>query len=119
LPWVKHQEGGPVQTTSVTIDSILPQLSSHARTALASADIVIAVDDRSQREFTIYGMPPLESTISMKQLSAMQVVRIPFEFDSHRLDELTALVRRVKGLDARPTGDKANSQSTRGKAPTP
>jgi len=100
-----------VQTTSVTIDSIFPQLTSHARAALAAADIVIAVDDRSQREFTVYGMPPLESTISMKQLSAMQVVRIPFEFDSRRLDELTALVRRVKGLDAPPANRAAHGQA--------
>lgn len=109
-----------MQTTTVTIDSIFPQLSSQGRAALAAADIVIAVDDRDQREFTIYGMPPLESTISMKQLSAMQVVRIPFEYDSRRLDELTALVRRVKGLDAQPTSAKGSAaRSPLGKATTP
>jgi hypothetical protein len=109
-----------VQTTTVTIDSIFPQLSSQGRAALAAADIVIAVDDGNQREFTIYGMPPLESTISMKQLSAMQVVRIPFEFDSRRLDELTALVRRVKGLDGQPASAKGTAgQSARGKATAP
>ncbi len=104
-----------MHTTLVTIDTIFPQLTSHGRAALAAADIVIAVDDRSQREFTVYGMPPLESTVSMKQLSAMQVVRIPFDYDGGRLDELTALVRRVKGLDAPPASGKAAARhSTRG-----
>ena len=109
-----------MQTISVTIDSIFRQLTSQARAALAAADIVIAVDERSQREFTIYGMPALESTTSLRRLSAMQVVRIPFEYDAHRLDELTALVRRVKGLDAQPANPKVNSsQSACGKAAAP
>ncbi len=89
-----------MHTTSVTIDTILPRMSSHGRTALAEADIVIAVDNATQREYTVYGTPALESTISMKSLTAMHVVRVLFDFDSHQLEELTSIVRRVKGLDA-------------------
>ena len=91
-----------MQTTTITIDSILPRLSPQGREALATADIVIAVDNRSQREFTVYGTPALESTTSIKSLSAMQVARVEFEFDRRHLEQLTAIVRRVKGLDQRP-----------------
>ncbi len=93
--------------TSVTIDSILPRLTSHGRAALGAADIVIAVDNGSQREFTVFGTPALESTSSLKKLSAMQVARVLFDYDSQQLAELTAVVRGIKGLDARPTGKAA------------
>ncbi len=88
-----------MHTVSLTLDSILPQLSSQARAALAAADIVLAVDNRTQNEFTIYGTPALESTTSLKSLSAMQIARILFDYDCRQLEQLSRVVRRVKGLD--------------------
>ena len=89
-----------MQTVSITIDSILPSLSSHARAALAAADIVLAVDNRTQNEFTVFGTPALESTMNLKSLSAMQVARVLFDYDCQQLEQLSRIVRRVKGLDS-------------------
>lgn len=88
-----------MHTVSITLDSIVPQMSSHARTALAAADIVLAVDNRTQNEFTVFGTPALESTMNLKSLSAMQVVRVVFDYDCRQLEQLSRIVRRVKGLD--------------------
>jgi hypothetical protein len=88
-----------MRTTSFPIGSILPRLTSEARAALLAADIIIAVDQRSQREFTVFGMPPLESTTSLKSLSVMQVVKVTLECDNPHLEQLTALVRSVKLLE--------------------
>jgi hypothetical protein len=89
-----------MHTISITFDSIVPQLSSHARVALAAADIVLAVDNRTQNEFTVFGTPALESTMNLKSLSATQVVRVLFEYDCQQLEQLSRIVRRVKGLDS-------------------
>lgn len=89
-----------MHTVSITLDSIVPQLSSHARTALAAADIVLAVDNRTQNEFTVFGTPALESTMSLTSLTAMQVARVLFDYDCRQLEQLSRIVRRVKGLDS-------------------
>jgi hypothetical protein len=89
-----------MQTVSITLDSIVPQMSSHARAALAAADIVLAVDNRTQNEFTVFGTPALESTMNLKSLSAMQVARVLFDYDCGQLEQLSRIVRRVKGLDS-------------------
>lgn len=97
-----------MRTKSFTIASILPRMTSEARAALLAADIIIAVDQRSQREFTVFGMPPLESTTSLKSLSAMQVVRVTLDCDNPHLEQLTALVNSVKLLD-RNAGDSQSA----------
>lgn len=89
-----------MHSVSITLDSILPQLSSHARATLAAADIVLAVDNRTQNEFTVFGTPALESTMNLKSLSAMQVARVLFDYDCQQLEQLSRIVRRVKGLDS-------------------
>jgi len=50
------------------------------------------------REFTVFGTPALESTITMKKPSAMQVVQVPLDFNNGELEELAQLVRELKGL---------------------
>ncbi|HEX5445913.1 MAG TPA: hypothetical protein VFW87_18945 [Pirellulales bacterium] len=79
------------------MDAILPSPTAEARAALAEADVIIGIDQSSQRQFTVYGTPPLESTMSLKQLSAMKVVRVLLDCDKQELDALMAVVRRVKG----------------------
>ncbi len=91
-----------MRTTSLAISAIVPRMSSEARAALLAADVIIGVDERSQREFTVFGMPPLESTATLKSLTAMQVVRVQLDCDKQHLEQLTQLVRSVKALDARP-----------------
>lgn len=88
-----------MHTIAITVDTILPRLTAQGRTALSDADIVLAVDNRSQQEYTVFGTPALEGTISMKSLSAMHIARILFDYDCQQLEELTAIVRSVKGLD--------------------
>jgi hypothetical protein len=91
-----------MQTISVTIDEIVPRLDAATRDSLSTADVIIGVDHRTQREFTVFGMPALESTTTLKTLSAMRVVRVTLDCDKEHLEHLTALVRRLKGLDEHP-----------------
>ena len=84
----------------ITIESLGPTLSDELRAALAQADIIIGVDAAAEREFTVFGTPSLESTITMKKPSAMQVVQVPLDFNSGELEELARLVREIKGLRA-------------------
>jgi hypothetical protein len=66
------------------------------RAELAAADVIIAVDARTEREFTVFGTPPLESTVSLKRPAAMRVVRVSIEATSAELQKLIALVRQIK-----------------------
>ena len=91
-----------MQTTSVKMDEIVPRLDAETRESLVSADIIVGVDQRTQREFTVFGMPALESTTSIKKLSAMRVVRVMLDCEKEHLEHLTSLVRRLKGLDEHP-----------------
>jgi hypothetical protein len=70
-----------------------------ARAALAEADVIIAVDSATQREFTVYGRPSLESTTSLKKPTAMRTVRVRVDCASGELEKLLDLVRAVKGHD--------------------
>jgi hypothetical protein len=81
----------------IPIESILPEMTPAARAALAAADVIIGVDKASQRQFTVYGTPALESTATLKQLSAMRVARVSLDCDNAGLERLMAAVRRVKG----------------------
>jgi len=85
---------------TITIDAIVPAPSARARAALAAADVIIGVDTASQREFTVFGTPALESTTSLKKLSAMRVVRVSLDCNNKELERLMALVRHIKGPEA-------------------
>lgn len=82
---------------TIPIEELVGVLSPQARTALVEADVVIGVDKSSQRQFTVFGTPPLESTVNLKKLSAMRVLRVSLDCDNEGLERLMALVRRVKG----------------------
>ena len=86
--------------TTLSLDSILPRMSESARAEIAEADVIVAVDTTSQAEFTVFGTPPLESTISLKHPLAMRTVRISFDRKSGGLDQVIATVKRVKGREA-------------------
>lgn len=80
------------------IESLGSKLTEDARALLAEADVIIGIDQATQREFTVFGTPSLESTITMKKPSAMQVVQVPLDFNSGELEELAQLVREIKGM---------------------
>jgi hypothetical protein len=80
------------------IGSLGSQLTEDSRALLAEADVIIGVDQVTLREFTVFGTPALESTITMKKPSAMQVVQVPLDFNNGELEELAQLVRELKGL---------------------
>lgn len=82
---------------TIPIEAMVPTLSAEARSAIVEADVIIGVDLKSQREFTVFGTPALESTSSLKKLSAMRVVRVSLDCDKKELEKLMALVRLVKG----------------------
>jgi hypothetical protein len=81
----------------IPIDAILPSPSAAARAALAAADVIIGIDQASQRQFTVYGTPPLESTTNLKRLSAMRVVQVLLDCNNQELERLMAVVRQIKG----------------------
>jgi hypothetical protein len=81
----------------VTIESPAAGLSAEGRAALAAADVIIAVDARTEREFTVFGTPPLESTVSLKRPAAMRVVRVSLDDATGELKRLVELVRELKG----------------------
>lgn len=83
----------------ITFESLGPTLGDAVRAALEEADVVIGVDAATEREFTVFGTPPLESTCSLKRPSAMRVVRVPLDGKVWGLDQLIAAVRAVKGHD--------------------
>lgn len=85
---------------SLSFAELSPQMSDAARGALAAADVVIGVDRGTQCEFTVYGMPSLESTVILNQPSAMKVLRVTLDCDRGELDKLLLMIRSVKGLDA-------------------
>jgi hypothetical protein len=81
----------------VTIETDGVELTREARAALADADVIIGVETDTDREFTVFGTPSLESTVSLKRPGAMRVVRVPLSRSSDALSRLYALVRSVKG----------------------
>jgi hypothetical protein len=72
-------------------------LGRDARIAILRADIVIAVDVATQREFTVFGTPSFEETVRIGESVAMRTVRVEIDERLHQLDQLVDLVRTVKG----------------------
>jgi hypothetical protein len=85
---------------NLSFDELVPSVSEKARAALVAADVVIGIDRDTDREFTIFGMPSLETTTLIRQPSAMQILRVLLDCNNKELDRLLVLVRDVKGLDA-------------------
>ena len=81
---------------TIPIEAIVPAPSAKARAALVAADVIIGVDTASQREFTVFGTPALESTTSLEKLTAMRVLRVSLDCNNKELERLMALVRRIK-----------------------
>jgi hypothetical protein len=90
----------------VTIEALLDESCPvdrrmEARAAVLRADVIIAVDGR-EREFTIYGTPPLEETVRVGSEVALRTVRIPLTGETGQLEKVVAIVRRIKGPNERP-----------------
>jgi hypothetical protein len=84
---------------TLTFESLAVNPSAAARAALAEADVIIGIDMATEREFTVFGIPSLQSTATLKRPSAMRTVRVSFDFQAGELDKLIALVRAAKGRD--------------------
>ena len=80
----------------LTIERPTKELTDSERAALAQADIITGVDVQTEEEFTVFGTPPLESTVSMKRPAAMQIVQVRIH-GKRDLDELVELVQTVRG----------------------
>jgi hypothetical protein len=86
--------------TMISLDALVPRMSEGNRVEIAEADVVVAVDLATQAEFTVFGTPPLESTVSLKHPLAMRMVRISFDRKTADLAQVIAMVRGVKGREA-------------------
>jgi len=82
---------------TLSIEWLGPDLAAETRAILLEADVVIGVDLPSQREFTVFGTPAYESTVTMKKPSAMRIVQVRLDCARGQLEELAALVRDIKG----------------------
>ena len=80
------------------IHALASKLDAANRALLAEADVIIAVDQLTKREFTVFGTPSLESTVTIKKPTAMQVVQVPLDVESGELEELAVIVREIKGM---------------------
>lgn len=80
--------------------SLAELADKQARTALAEADVIVGLDASSQREFTVFGTPSLESSVTFKRPSAMRVVRVTVDCAAGELEQLAAMVRAVKRAHA-------------------
>ena len=80
------------------IDALGSKLDEDTRALVAEADVIIGVDRLTQREFTVFGTPSLESTVTIKKPTAMQVVQVSLDFETGELEELAAIVREIKGI---------------------
>jgi hypothetical protein len=81
----------------VQIESLVSPLTEDELAALAEADVIVGVDVLTQRQFTVFGVPSLESTTSLKKPTAMRTVRVTLNCQAGELEQLLALVRAVKG----------------------
>jgi hypothetical protein len=97
LSGARSARGSPMNV--VQIESLVSPLTEDELAALAEADVIVGVDVFTLREFTVFGLPSLESTTSLKKPTAMRTVRVTVNCQSGELEQLLALVRVVKGRD--------------------
>ena len=82
--------------TITIIESSGSDPGDETRAALAAADVIIAVDSHTQRKFTVFGLSPLETTVTLKKPSATHTVLVQIDSESGGLEKLASLVREVK-----------------------
>lgn len=73
------------------------ELSPEARVALGRAEVIIAVDVNTQREFTLYGTPSFEETVQIGRDAALDTVRVELDDGDDQLRKLVSLVQAIKG----------------------
>jgi hypothetical protein len=84
----------------ITIDAPGPRMSDNERATLCDADVITGVDVQTEQEYTVFGTPALESTVSLKRPSAMRVVKVRIHDVANDLERLAALVKELKGPGA-------------------
>ncbi len=82
----------------ITIDVPGTRVSEDQRAALCEADVITGIDVHTEREYTVFGTPSLESTVSLKRPAAMRVVQVRIDDASGDLQRLIALVKKLRGL---------------------
>jgi hypothetical protein len=81
----------------ITIDAPGARVSDDERAALCEADVITGIDVQTEREYTVYGTPSLESTVSLKRPAAMRVVQVRLNDPKSDLERLVALVKMLRG----------------------
>jgi hypothetical protein len=81
----------------ITIDTPGARVSDDERAALCDADVITGIDVRTEQEYTVYGTPALESTVSLKRPAAMRVVQVRLNDPKSDLERLVALVKMLRG----------------------
>lgn len=84
----------PIKTLFDDAEQTTP--SAATRKALALADVIIGVDLDTQREFTVFGLPPLEETVRLGHEVALRTVRIGLHAKAGELEKLMSLVQAIK-----------------------
>jgi hypothetical protein len=80
--------------------------SAEARQALARADVIIGVDESTQRAFTVFGTPSLEESFRLGRGMALRTLRVGIDASNGGLEKLVALVKAVKGRHDYFAGDE-------------
>lgn len=83
----------------VTIEAPGPRPSQRERATLVEADVITGIDTSTEREFTLFGTPPLESTATLKRPNAMRIVKVRIDGSPASLERIIKLVRELKGFD--------------------
>jgi hypothetical protein len=74
-----------------------PNSETDPRSALRAAEVIIGVDDRSDREFIVYGRNALEEKTRTSAADALRILKIRLDQNSAELQWLLTLVEAVKG----------------------
>ncbi len=85
-----------IQIEALFDDDLRPCCDAATRSAIADAEVVIAVDKVNQREFTVFGTPALEETVRFGKQVALPTVRIEFQGKPDRLEQIMSFVQAVK-----------------------
>lgn len=77
-------------------DGSTTSLRAETRAAIARADVIIGIDAASQNEFTVFGTPALEETVTLGKEVALRTLRVALNVDNGELEKLVGVVRAIK-----------------------
>jgi hypothetical protein len=82
----------------IPIEALFDELKGvKQRSVMVRAEVIIGVDRATQRQFTVFGTPSLEETVTLGGTQALSTVRIDLDTQNGDLEKLAALVQVLKG----------------------